>query len=70
MAINITAGDCLNALLSKKYPGEVFIPFREAMIEGPCSFEPFSLIFLRSGRVFTKRASKLTKSICEDSLMF
>jgi len=46
MSIHVTAGDCLNRILSAKYPEETFIPFREAMIDGPCSFAPFSDEFL------------------------
>ena len=46
MRINITARDCLNVILSNKYPEETFIPFREAMIEGEYHFPPFSDSFL------------------------
>ena len=46
MKINVTAGDCLNEILSKKYPEETFVPFREAMIEGSYSFALFSSEFL------------------------
>ena len=46
MRVNITAGDCLNEILSSKYPTEVFVPFREAMIEGRYEATPFSDAFL------------------------
>lgn len=46
MRTNIAAGDCLSYILSAKYPKEEFVPFREAMIEGPNSYEPFSDEFL------------------------
>ena len=46
MKINITAGDSLNSILAAEYPSEVFLPFREAMIEGECHFPPFSDSFL------------------------
>ena len=52
MRINVTAGDYLNQILSEKYPEEAFIPFREAMIEGPCSFAPFSNAFLEERAAF------------------
>lgn len=52
MRINITAGDDLNRLLSKKNPKETYVPFREAMIEGSCSFTPFSSEFLAERAVF------------------
>ena len=47
MKINITAGDCLNSILTTKYPSKTFIPFREAMIEGEYHYPPFSDSFLR-----------------------
>ena len=50
--INITAGDCLAEILQRKYPDEVFVPFREAMIEGPNTHEPFSEAFLRERAAF------------------
>lgn len=34
MRINVTAGDCLNDILANKYKNELFIPFREALING------------------------------------
>ena len=46
MKINITAGDCLNAILETKYKTERFIPFREAMIKGGYSSKLFSKAFL------------------------
>ena len=42
MKINITAGDCLNNILTNIYKGEDFIPFREAMIIGTYSNKLFS----------------------------
>ena len=47
MKVNITAGECLNELLESKYPGECFIPFNEAMIQGTCSYPLFSKEFIR-----------------------
>ena len=47
MKINITAGECLNELLKSKYPGECFIPFNEAMIQGTYSSPLFSEEFVR-----------------------
>ena len=46
MKINITAGDCLNNILTNIYKGEDFIPFREAMIIGTYSNKLFSEEFL------------------------
>lgn len=42
MTINITSGDMLNEILQQRYPNEVFIPFREAMIEGSYEAKLFS----------------------------
>ena len=47
MKINITAGECLNELLKSKYPGECFIPFNEAMIQGTYPSPLFSEEFVR-----------------------
>ena len=47
MKINITAGDCLNNILTNKYKNEKFIPFREAMIKGKYSSKLFSDEFIR-----------------------
>lgn len=44
--INITAGDCLNEILQKKYPDEIFVPFREAMVDGIYTSELFSDAFM------------------------
>ena len=46
MRVNVTAGDCLNEILSSKCPSEVFVPFREAMIKGQYEAAPFSEAFL------------------------
>ena len=46
MKINITAGDCLNNILVKKYKEETFIPFREAMNNGKYMNKLFSEEFL------------------------
>ena len=46
MKINITAGECLNNILTNIYKGEKFIPFREAMIIGTYSNKLFSEEFL------------------------
>ena len=43
MKINITAGECLNNILTNIYKGEKFIPFREAMIIGTYSNKLLSL---------------------------
>lgn len=42
MRINISSGDCLNEILQSIYKSEKFIPFREAMIKGSYTSEPFS----------------------------
>ena len=52
MRINVTASDCLNQILSEMHPKETFVPFREAMVEGPCSFPPFSDEFLAERAYF------------------
>ena len=46
MKINITAGNCLNALLESKYGHEKFIPFAEAMIQGSYNSRLFSEEFV------------------------
>lgn len=46
MKTNITAGDCLNNILVKKYKEETFIPFREAMNNGKYMNKLFSEEFL------------------------
>ena len=50
--INITAGDCLNDILRRRYPEERFIPFREAMIEGRYTAPLFSEAFIRERAAF------------------
>ncbi len=50
--INITAGDCLNDILQRRYPEERFIPFREAMIEGRYTAPLFSAAFIRERAAF------------------
>ena len=50
--INITAGDCLNEILQRRYPEERFIPFREAMIEGRYTAPLFSEAFIRERAAF------------------
>ena len=52
MKVNVTAGDCLNRILQARYPKEEFLPFREAMIEGPCSSKPFSPEYLEERAAF------------------
>ena len=47
MTFNITAGECLNAILSEKYPERHFVPFNEAMIKGSYTEPLFSEEFLR-----------------------
>ena len=47
MKVNITAGECLNDLLKSKYPGERFVPFNEAMVQGTYSAPLFSEEFIR-----------------------
>jgi hypothetical protein len=47
MKINITAGDCLNNILTNKYKNEKFVPFREAMIKGTYSSKLFSDEFIK-----------------------
>ena len=47
MKVNITAGECLNDLLKSKYPGECFVPFNEAMVQGTYSTPLFSEEFVR-----------------------
>ena len=47
MRINITAGECLNAILQELHPGEVFVPFNEAMIKGSCGNALFSPAFMK-----------------------
>lgn len=46
MEINVTSGDCLNALLQEKYKEQTFVPFREAMLNGDSAAQPFSERFL------------------------
>ncbi len=46
MKINITAGQCLNAILENIYPTETFIPFNEAMITGNYTSKLFSAAFI------------------------
>ena len=50
--INITAGDCLNEILLRRYPEERFVPFREAMIEGRYTAPLFSEAFIRERAAF------------------
>ena len=50
--INITAGDCLNDILRRRYPEERFVPFREAMIEGRYTAPLFSAAFVRERAAF------------------
>ena len=50
--INITAGDCLNEILRRRYPEERFVPFREAMIEGRYTAPLFSAAFIRERAAF------------------
>ena len=50
--INITAGDCLNDILQRRYPEETFVPFREAMIEGRYTAPLFSEAFIRERAAF------------------
>ena len=50
--INITAGDCLNDILRRRYPEETFVPFREAMIEGRYAAPLFSAAFIRERAAF------------------
>jgi len=45
--MNITSGECLNEILTKKYLDEVFVPFNEAMIKGTYSYSLFSHEFLQ-----------------------
>lgn len=47
MKIHITAGDCLNEILTKKYPDDTFIPFGEAMITGGYTAKLFSEEFMQ-----------------------
>lgn len=47
MKINITAGDCLNNILTNKYKNEKFVPFREAMTKGKYSSTLFSDEFIK-----------------------
>ena len=51
MKVNITAGECLNDLLKSKYPGERFVPFNEAMVQGTYSAPLFSEEFVRERAV-------------------
>ena len=70
MKINITAGDCLNSILSTKYPSETFIPFREAMIDGEYTSIEFSDSFLVE-RANTHHATlEEYKEHMKDSLAF
>ena len=46
MKINITAGECLNKILTSKYINETFIPFNEAMIKGSYNAVLFSKEFI------------------------
>jgi len=43
--LKITSGDCLNDIMTGRYPYDSFIPFREAMINGSYSSELFSEAF-------------------------
>lgn len=56
MKVNVTAGDCLNQILQVRYPEEGFLPFREAMIEGPYSSKPFSPEFLKERAAFHRQS--------------
>ena len=47
MKINITAGDCLNEILKRKYPNENFVPFGEAMLTGGYTSKLFSEAFMQ-----------------------
>lgn len=46
MDINITSGERLNKILTKKHPNDLFIPFNEAMIEGSYQSNLFSEEFI------------------------
>ena len=47
MKINITAGDCLNEILKRKYADGNFVPFGEAMITGTYTAKLFSEAFMQ-----------------------
>ena len=66
MKINVTAGDCLNEILQKRYPTKRFIPFREAMIKGGYSSSIFSPGFLEErAKVHGVTTSEYTHSLKE-----
>ncbi len=50
--IAITSGDCLNEILAARYPYDVFVPFREAMINGRYSSALFSEAFANERAAF------------------
>lgn len=47
LTINITSGECLNAILENKYKNKIFIPFNEAMIKGSFESKLFSEDFIK-----------------------
>lgn len=57
MRINITSGDCLNDILIKKYKDELFIPFREALINGEYDSIDFTDEFIEK-RIKALKTSK------------
>lgn len=51
MEINITAGECLNEILERRFPEKQFVPFNEAMTQGTYSSLLFSADFIRERSV-------------------
>ena len=58
MRINITAGECLKDILEARYPGERFVPFNEAMIQGAYSAPLFSEGFIRERSLVNEVSEK------------
>ena len=48
MKVNITAGECLNEILSNIYKDEYFVPFNEAMINGTYNSKIFTNEFIKT----------------------
>ena len=47
MVINITAGECLNVILTRAYPSLKFIPFNEGMSLGSYGYPYFDDTFIK-----------------------
>lgn len=67
MEANITAGQCLNDILSSLYPQKTFIPFNEAMITGEAEKPYFSDEFCEKRAKFHNVS---LKEYCEKLQLF